>query len=299
MAKQLTTAVVREWVDLAKGSFAFRDICFEIGIQSTESKKHLRVILFRLEQEGIISNLGSGRYRKLDSELKPMDWRNADPGNTVDLKYPFGLEKYCLIYPKNVIIVAGQKQEGKTTWLYDFIKLNMGKFKIDLFNSETGVEQMKDRFNDLGLTDAPGIENLSVYERYDNFADVIQPNHISVIDYLDMNSEFYLVGTEIDAIFRKTNSIVLIGMQIPPPSTTLVKGVKKVIERDYAYGGGVTAKRAFIYISLGNRKLKIKHAKKPAQPNVNPANMQWSYNFNEHGQFCDIRRSYGESQSEF
>ena len=167
----------------------------------------------------------------------------------------------------------------------------MYNFPIDLFNTETGPEQMHDRFKDLGIPiDAP----FKVYERYDNFADVINPAHISVIDYLDLNNEFYLAGAEIDALFRKTSSIVVIGMQIPPPTETIVRGVKKIITRDYAYGGGTTAKRAFIYLSLSSHRLKIKHAKKPAQKNTNPANMTWSYEFDDKGQFCNIQPFYGD-----
>lgn len=169
----------------------------------------------------------------------------------------------------------------------------MLKYRIDLYNSETGREQMKDRFIDLGIPlDAP----FEVRERYDNFADVIKPDRISVIDYLDLNSEFYLAGAEIDAIFRKmTTGIAVIGMQIPPPTTTFIKGVKKVLDRDYAYGGGSTAKRAFLYISMSSHRLKLKHVKKPAQKNVHPENMTWSYDFDENGQFANIQRYYGDA----
>jgi hypothetical protein len=288
----LTQSVIEEWVSLLPhGKFNVRDAWGELGIESAEGKQHLRVILGRLENKGIVaSNGGGGNYRKKDLEAPKIMWQDADSENIVRLKYPFGIEEYALIYPKNIVIVAGEKQEGKTTWLYEFIKLNMDKFKIDLFNSETGPEQMKDRFTDLGIPlDAP----FNVYERYDNFADVIDPSHITVIDYLDMNSEFYLAGAEIDALFRKTNSIVVIGMQIPPPSVSTIKGVKKVVERDYAYGGGTTAKRAFIYITLSRRKLKLKHVKKPAVK-YSPENMMWSYSFSDKGEFTDIQRYYGE-----
>ena len=293
MPKQLSQSIVEEWVSLVKGKFNVREIWNEVGIESPEGKSHLRVILGRLEDKGIIAaNGGGGNYRKLDTDLVQVEWRTADPGNIVPLAWPFGLEKYALIYPKNVAIVAGSKQEGKTTLLYNFIRLNMYKYQIDLFNSETGAEQMHDRFVDLGIPlDAP----VNVYERYDNFADVIKPDRISVVDYLDLNSEFYLAGAEIDAIFRKlTTGIVVIGMQIPPPTVTFVKGVRKVIDRDYAYGGGTTAKRAFIYVSMSSRRLKLRHAKKPAQKNINPENMMWSYEFDENGQFSNIERYYGE-----
>ncbi len=292
MPKELTQAVVLEYLQYVSGTFNTRTMQNELNILSPEGKGHLRVILHRLCEAGVITKTSlDGNYRKLETEKIVMPWQSADPGNIIPLKWPFELEKYAAIYPKNVAIVAGQKQEGKTTFLYDFIKLNMYNYQIELFNTETGPEQMHDRFNDLGIPiDAP----IMVYERYDNFADVIDPEGISVIDYLDLNSEFYLAGMEIDKIFRKlTTGIAIIGMQIPPASVTYIKGIKKVIERDYAYGGGSTAKRAFIYVSLFSHKLKLKHAKKPVQKNVNPENMMWTYSFDpETGQFINITRYY-------
>ena len=294
MLRELTQAIVLSYLQLVSGTFNTRSMQAELGIITPEGKGHLRVILHRLCEAGVIAKTSlDGTYRKIEAEKVPMDWRSADPGNIVALKWPFELEKYAAIYPKNIALIAGSKQEGKSTFLYNFIKLNMNKHRIDLFNSETGKEQMKDRFVDLGIPlDAP----FDVYERYDNFADVIDPDRISVIDYLDLNSEFYLAGAEIDAIFRKLNTgIAVIGMQIPPPTVTYTKGgVKKVIDRDYAYGGGTTAKRAFIYVSMSSHRLKLKHVKKPTQKKVNPENMCWSYTFNEVGNFCNIERYYGE-----
>jgi len=161
---------------------------------------------------------------------------------------------------------------------------------IDFFNSETGAEQLNERFTSLNIPDPPPF---NTYERYDNFADVIEPDHLSIIDYLDMNSEVYLVGAEIDAIFRKlTTGCAIIGLQKPPATTTYIKGVKKIIDRDLAYGGGFTAKRAVIYISLSSHKLKLVYVKTPLDPKVNPNNMQWSYGFDETGYFTNIQRYY-------
>ena len=207
--------------------------------------------------------------------------------------FPFGTEEYARLYPKSIVIVAGSKNVGKTAYLYNFIALNMGRFCIDLFNSETGPEQMKERFSPLNI---PEPAPFKVYERYDNFADIIHPDHISVIDYLDLNSEVYLVGAEIDAIFRKlVQGIAVIGLQKPPPSITYVKGIKKVIERDLAYGGGFTAKRAALYITMGNNKLKLLYVKTPAKRSVNPNNMSWKFNLSDDRiYFKDIQRYYGE-----
>lgn len=293
MPKQLSQAIIEEWVSLIKGKFNVRDIWNEVGIESPEGKTHLRVILSRLEDKGIISaNGGGGNYRKLDNEAPIIDWQQADPTKLVPLLFPFGEHELVKIYPKSIIIVAGSKNAGKTAYMYNFIKMNMDKFIIDLYNNETSPEQMKERFAPL---DIPNPAPFNTYSRYDNFADVIHPDHVSVIDYLDLNSEVYLVGSEIDAIFRKVNNVAVIGLQKPPPSVTFIKGVRKVIDRDLAYGGGFTAKRSVLYISMGEGKLKLVYVKTPKSPKVNPNNMTFTYRIADDGiHFTDIERYYGE-----
>lgn len=293
MPLPLTQSLIEQWVALIKGSFTVRDVWNDIGIESPEGRQHLRVILGRMEQKGIISANGAGTYRKLDLEAPIIEWQAADPNKIVPLLFPFGEHKLCKIYPKSVIIVTGSKNAGKTAYLYNFVKLNMQDFQVDLYNSETSPEQMKERFAPLAI---PAPAPFTVYERYDHFADVIHPDHVSVIDYLDMNSEVYLVGAEIDAIFRKLKTgVAVIGLQKPPPTVTYVKGVKQVHERDLAYGGGFTAKRAVLYISMGSSKFKLLYVKTPVQAKTNPNNMTWTYSVAEDGiHFANVQRYYGE-----
>jgi len=296
MPKQLTQSVVLEYLALVSGTFNTRQMCAELNILTPESKNHLRVILHRLAESGVIAKTSlDGNYRKLDTEKKPIDWQAADTSRTLPIILPFGIHEVCRIYPKSIIIVAGSKNAGKTAFLLKCIQLNMNRLKVDLFNSETGPEQLKERLSPL---DIPSPAPFDVYERYDNFADVVDPGHMTVIDYLDFNSEVYLVGTEIDNIFRKTNCAAIIGLQKPPPSVTYIKGVKKVIERDLAYGGGFTAKRAVLYISLSSHKCKLVYVKTPANPKVNPKNMQWSYEFGDDGYFVNVQRYYGDNESD-
>ncbi len=295
MPLKLSHEVVLQYLKLVNGTFNTRQMCAELNIVTLEAKGHLRVILHRLTETGVIAKTGiDGTYRKIESEKKVIDWQTADPGKSLPLVLPFEIHKYCRIYPKSIIIIAGSKNEGKTSFLLKCIQLNMNRFLIDLYNSETGPEQLKERLTPL---DIPEPAPFNTYERYDNFADVIEPDHFSVIDYLDTNSEVYLVGSEIDAIFRKlTTGCAIIGLQKPPPSVTYVKGVKKVIERDLAYGGGFTAKRAVLYISLSSHKCKLVYVKTPTNPKVNPKNMTWTYDFDETGYFTSIEPYYGENE---
>jgi hypothetical protein len=291
MPKELTAHTVLQWVTLTSGAFNTRQICDELVIITPEGKNNLRVILHRLVESGVIARTAvDGTYRRIDNERKAIDWENADITANIPIQLPFNLHTICKVYPKSIIIVAGSKNEGKTAFLMQCIKLNINPdlgFNIDFYNSETGPEQLKARFEQLGI---PRPAPFATWEQYDNFADVIEPEHLSIIDYMDMNSELYLIGDEIDKIFRKlTTGCAIIGLQKPPAAVTYVRGVKKVIERDLAYGGGFTAKRAVIYVSLSNHRLKLVYCKTPMNPKLNPNNKQWSYGFDDNGFFTNIQ----------
>jgi len=279
MEQELTQALVEQWVSLSDRAFTNRIIWQELGINYPEDKSHLKVILNRLKAKGIVQTTGEdGHWRKVDNTLVVMDWQDADPRASLDLTFPFNLEGVCKLYPKSIVIVAGSKQAGKTAFLLNFAVNNMNSaMGLDVFNSETGPEQLKSRLDPMGV---PRPCPFKVYERYDSFADVIDPDRISVIDYLDLNSEVYMVGKEIDDIFRKLNKgIAVIGLQKPPG-------------RDLAYGAGFTAKRAQLYISLDSNKMKLVYVKTPRDVK-NPDNMMWTFKLDDGIHFTDIDRYYG------
>ena len=286
------TAKIKEWVKITDGRFTLQQIDSELGIQTPQAKNLRRGALKDLCNAGILERIEtlSGVYRRLDIELKEFDWQCADIDNVVSLRFPFELEKYVKIYPKSIICLAGGKDQGKTAWLYDFTLKNMfHPLGVDLYNSETGREQMKERMQNFKVN-IPNPAPFRTFERYDNFADVIDKDRISVIDYLDLNSEVYLIGDEIDKVFRKLDrGIAVIGLQKPPPTTVYVKGVKKLVYRDLAYGSGFTAKRAALYISLDNNVLKLVVAKTPLNPKVNPTNMMWVFWLKNGAEFIDIQ----------
>ena len=286
------TAKIKEWVKITDGRFTLQQIDSELGIQTPQAKNLRRGALKDLCNAGILERIEtlSGVYRRLDIELKEFDWQHANIDNVVSLRFPFELEKYVKIYPKSIICLAGGKDQGKTAWLYDFTLKNMfHPLGVDLYNSETGREQMKERMQNFKVN-IPNPAPFRTFERYDNFADVIDKDRISVIDYLDLNSEVYLIGDEIDKVFRKLDrGIAVIGLQKPPPTTVYVKGVKKLVYRDLAYGSGFTAKRAVLYISLDNNVLKLVVAKTPLNPKVNPTNMMWVFWLKNGAEFIDIQ----------
>ena len=292
----LKQEVVETWLKSHEpgDTFTVKDCWDEIGIIHAENKQHLRMILTRcIKKEIIVKSSMNGHYRVLDNKEIYQDWQAANPDNVYPLLLPFDIHKYAKVYPKSIIIVAGEKQAGKTNFLYETVQLNMGTLPVDLFNSETGLEQMKVRFEPYNIpTPAP----FKVIERYANFSDIIKSSHLSILDYLDYNSEVYQCAEEINLIFQKlTTGVCIIGMQKPPP--TLVKqrdGSMKKVSRDLAYGGAFSAKRAALYITLGQNICKLVHVKNPAIKGQNPNNMQWSYSFSPDGRFTNIKPHQGD-----
>lgn len=282
---------VAEWVASTNGYISSTNVYTHLQLSTRTSKKTCHQALCRLVDAGVLVRVpqkGAGWYRKLEIETEEVDWQSASD-KIVALKFPFGLEEYAKIYPKSIVIVAGGKNQGKTAFLLNVVTLNMDEFQVDLFNSETGREQLKKKFDNFGI-EIPAPAPFKTYQRYDNFADVIDENRISVIDYMDVGSETLRVGDEIEGVFRKLKTgVAVIGLQKPPGSTIFVKGVKKYIERDLAYGGAFSSKRAILYISISEHKLKLLYVKEPAKANVNPNNMQWSFDIKRGVEFTDIR----------
>ena len=292
--KELTKADVLAYIDGKIGAFSVSEIKEGLGITSLSGKKNVYVHLGRLEIDGIVEKISPGIYRLKNAKKVVMAWGEADLNSNLKINLPFGLDNLCKLYPRSIIIVAGGKNAGKTAFLLDCIARNAGINDLEFFNSETGAEQLKARFNNLGVA-WPAF--FPTYECYDHFADQYTPDKLGIIDYLDMNSEVYRSGEEIDKLFRVTKNCVIIGMQLPPPSVSLYKGKKQIITRDLAYGGGFTAKRAALYISMhiiakNQGILKIVYCKTPMNPKVNPNNMQWTYNFDENGLFTNIQPYY-------
>jgi len=124
---------------------------------------------------------------------------------------------------------------------------------LDFYVSE-GAEMIKPKFAKLGITSAPAFRT---YHRTENFADVIQPDNLSVIDYLRVDMEqSYAVSQKLFEIFNKLNTgIAVVAMQKPPGS------------RKLAFGGASTAFEPALYMGmdsngsntgwLGFEKIKI------------------------------------------
>ena len=167
---------IQEWVDDTHGWFSYDDLDTELGIHTPDEKHNGGVILSRLRKSGTIES--HPRHNKLcrhvDANIRLIDFKAASKRTPLAIGFPFDLQKKVNTCPSNIIVIAGDADSGKTAFLLNFIRLNMYDFPIFYQSSEMGKEELAARLS--------------------NFQDVICPDCINIVDYLEISKDFYLVA---------------------------------------------------------------------------------------------------------
>ena len=196
---------VRDWVTKeARGEFNLRQIYAVLGVLSLNAQASVRQVLARMVKEGVIDHAGKeyGRYRVVGRLADPIDLM-ATVARPVVLYLPLGLGEIVNLYPKSIIIIAGEGNRGKTALALDFVKHNMATNKVLYFFKEGGPEELRSR---LELHQDIAIEDwkMLAFEHQGHIADVIDPDAINVYDYLHVTSEgFYKVDDMLNAVHDK------------------------------------------------------------------------------------------------
>jgi len=256
-------ADAREWVLSSNGVFLSSDFVKEAGLSSMSSRefnKNLSKVFERLANDGLIERHGGRRgcFRRVEKDSEIIDFATADCSTIFDLRWPapFHLERLVKLYPKNIIVVAGASNAGKTGLLLNVVRENMGRHRIIYFSSEMGAEELRLRLEKFQVPISSW--RFEARERSANFPDVVVPDAVNIIDYLEVTKDFYEVGGEIKKIFDQlTTGIGIIAIQ-------------KKEGQDLGRGGGFTLEKSRLYISMEQGELKIIKGKNWAKPGMNP-----------------------------
>ncbi len=270
-------ADVRDWVlspddfkttsGLTSTGIFYTSECFkDLGLTSRDFKKAAELEILRLRKAGAIIKWGDRRgcYRIIDKEADEIDFLGAADDDIFPINWPFGLENWVKIHAGAIVILAGEKNAGKTGFLLNVIRQNMFTHKINYFSSELSPPELKDR-----LRKFQGIDinewQFKAFKRNRNFADVLDPDAINIIDYLQMTDDFYRIGALIMEMFEKLRGgVAIIGLQKN-------KGVELGIGKERS------AEAARLYLTLEPGQLKIMYGKNWANPDINPDNKTFKF----------------------
>lgn len=262
-----------------------------------DAKKALGQVLYNLshvnkdaelEQHGKI-------YRIIDRSLNTIEWWKAQKGDTLKINYPhgvedntsFGFEDSILIYPKDLIVIAGEGNTAKTAFCLNLMIENMDTYSCYYFTSEFNDAKFIDRmsrFDWVNIYKDDGTPKFVLAKQSQHWQDVIQPDAINIVDWIYLNDEMWKVRTIMGNIIDNLNrGIAVIVLQ--------KRSYKQVGE-----GGEGTKDLASVYFTIRNDKelkmpvLKVEKVKSPGsgidgegKTILNPNFREWSFQIVQQG----------------
>jgi len=257
--KQSISALVDEWAQTFDGVFLSSQMYAELGLANRTDKKAGDMALARLAKSGVIEPHGEKRgcWRLKNLSKETLDWEASDPNDTVNLIWPLRLEETLTIYPKNVIVLAGEKNSGKTAFLLEMAYRNAGHLPISFFSSEMGAQELGLRVR--LFPEAAPFKKVGFFAASNgNFADLTEPDHVNIYDFLEMTDDFWKIAGRIRKIFdRLHRGVAIIAIQ------------KKYGER-LGRGGDFSGEKSRVYMTLRKGELKmemVKNWKGKSNPN--------------------------------
>lgn len=277
---------VRMYVEGTEGWFSLKDLYADLSTVEKSDKAAARKELQRMtERMEIERDRGkSGVYRRIKKDVQVIDFTKVSP-KPLDIIWPFGLEEWVSMYPGNIACLAGSPNAGKTAYALNFIERNMDKWGIDYYSSEMGQSELRlrlEKFRNRSLDQF----NFRAFERSVDFADAIDSNRISVIDYLEVHDEFWAVGKMIQAIHEKLDEGIALVLMQKKRGADLGRGAEFGLEKPRLYMTMDTTEENGIL----RHRLKIIKAKNWAQGcKENPNGLSFDFKLVDGCEFQDER----------
>lgn len=248
------------WLESCDGEFKMQDAAKELGwFNNPKHYAKFRMAVSRAAQSGLIAKASRARgiYRYIDSVLKEMDIEGSN-AEEFPLVLPLNLHELVEVNPKEIILIAGETNAGKSCLIFNILWdniRNLEKLKLlrpksvedpcriglRYFSSEMGPAVVKKKLLDFGpaypIQDF--IRNVVSIERSQGFQDVLDPNGINCIDYLEApDGDYYRMAPTITEIFSKLDRGVA------------VIAIQKRRNTDIGRGGEGTLEKPRLAISL-------------------------------------------------
>lgn len=235
-ANQNYYGILTTWLESCEGTFKMQEAAEELGWRKNPTNySNFRTALSRAVQNGLISKVGPirGIYRVIRKDYEEIDILNA-AYEEFPLVLPLGLHKLVEFSPKEIILVAGETNAGKTSFIFNAMWQNIfhleqlgrlrpkaeeqpEKIGIRYFSSEMGAPVIKRKLLDFGECYPlhKFAHNVTVIARNHGFQDCLDPSGLNCIDYLEApGGDYYKMAPTITEIFAElTTGVALIAIQ--------------------------------------------------------------------------------------
>lgn len=256
--KKTVKDFVREFITLSDGVFTLDDIIKECGLYS-DKRNAVKCALSDFIAEGLIERRGlrSGSYSPIKSTGIHMNESISSAKTTpVTMYLPLAIDALLNIHNRNLIVIQGLSNAGKTAFLMEIARLNRKNFSnIKYINTEMDASEIKDRIERRNMDVEEFLSFVSFYLVKNTHLDgavryEIEPNGLNLVDYLHLQ-DATLMATEMDKIQeRLENGIAVVAIQ-------------KYLGKDMGYGGYGVKNRARLLIDLSKDIATLKKVKSP------------------------------------
>jgi hypothetical protein len=258
---------ITAWLSLHKGeSFDLDLVCRQCELTSAQSRNYASTMLSKEVDRGSLEKINK-LYRYIDNTYKPFDFLNASDAPPLDIRFPvgadgsrFGFDGHAVVSPGDIIVVAGVSNMGKTTFALDFLWQNMDNYPCFFMGNELFPAKFKRRISRMTWNNPlreDGTLKFDITRRLNSWKDIIKPDHINIIDWINLDDNFYKIGSIIEGIQDKLHSgIALINLQ---------KDGSKAL----GLGGGFSEHLASLYLTIDFNRLTVRKLKEWKDINTN------------------------------
>lgn len=244
-------ARVEEFISAFEGRFYLNDAYDFCDAHESNSKSAVRMALHRAKKDGKIKACGdrAGCYRRIENDFKVIDLMALSDTSPLKIHLPLGLGHLVELFPKDLLVYSGPPNEGKTAFLFEALRLNMNRFNCYYFSSEMSARACRNRLSKHRETPLKDWK-IRFVESFNSYEDVIQPDDLNFIDYIEPpDGEYFKVPAILSSIQRKLNEgIAIVALQKNPGTS-------------YGIGGFQTKAKPSIFCTLEGNILKVEKAK--------------------------------------
>lgn len=273
-AGKLIWGNVHEWLALHQGeNFDLDTVCRQLEIRGADNRHHVvKKLAYEVERGRLEKSDPRARarmYRYINKEVRYIDWLNTNVSKTINVKWPysisdntrFSFDGHVCISPGDLIVLAGVSNMGKTAFVLNFLWANMDEYSCRLMGNEYTPAKFKRRVANMtwaNPVNADGVAKFELIERRDNWKDIIEPDKINIIDWLNLpGNELYSIGNILDGIQSKLDEgIALVVIQ---------KDEASVLGRGRSFSEELSS----LYFTIDKGRLTVRKAKEWYQYNPN------------------------------
>lgn len=276
---------VDNWLILHRGeSFDLNVICSQLDIKNKDDRNCVaKKLWFEVKRETLEKS--NRLYSYIDRTYKSIDWVHAKLTPPMMITWPhgiddgsrFGFDGAAHVSPGDIIIIAGLSNMGKSLFCINFLWENMDNYPGSvLMGNEYTPSKFARRVSKMDWKNPckeDGTPKFELIERRENWKAIIKPNAINIIDWINLEDNFYKIGSIIEGIQSKLkDGIALIAIQ-------------KDANKNLGLGGGFSEHLASLYLTIDKNRLTCRKCKEWSGHNPNGE----MYSFEIHNEGTEFR----------